>query len=198
MQGRKESRWVFCLLGLAVYLCGTSDRALSQAVSRPAQDNPPWADSASTGPFYTLTIVKGGNGQGKIAVNPPGSTFKKGTPVTLTALPAPYSVFEGWSGHCSGTARACTVILAGDRTVNAAFSLKTYTIQVHQPVNGVIHPFGAVKAVHGEKRKFQIIPLPGYRVSDVRVDKVSQGAVNSYTFKEVTRDHVLEAVFVKP
>jgi hypothetical protein len=50
---------------------------------------------------------------------------------------------------------------------------------------------------HGEKRRFQVIPLPGYRVSVVLVDKVSVGAVNSYTFNNVTGDHVVEAIFVK-
>ena len=87
--------------------------------------------------------------------------------------------------------------MSSDRTVTAIFSLKTYTIHVRPPMNGVIHPYGNVKADHGEKRKFQIIPLPGYRVSEVLVDKVSQGAINSYTFKEVTGDHVLEAIFIK-
>jgi hypothetical protein len=64
-------------------------------------------------------------------------------------------------------------------------------------MNGIIHPYGTVKAARGEKRRFQIIPLPGYRVSEVLVDKVSQGAINTYTFKEITADHILEAIFVK-
>jgi hypothetical protein len=117
--------------------------------------------------------------------------------VNLAALPAPYSVFEGWGGSCAGSSRTCTVILSTDRTVTASFSLRIYAIHVRPPVNGVIHPYGTVKAAHGEKRRFQIIPLPGYRVSEVLVDKVAQGAINSYTFKEVTTDHVLEAIFIK-
>ena len=108
--------------------------------------------------------------------NPAGSSFKKGTLVTLSAIPAPHSVFEGWSGACGGSSRTCSVSLSTDRTVTATFSLKTYTIHVRPPMNGVIHPYGTVKAGHGEKRRFQIIPLPGYRVSEVLVDKVSQGA----------------------
>ena len=87
--------------------------------------------------------------------------------------------------------------MSTDRTVTAIFSLKTYSIHVRSPMNGVIHPYGNVKAAHGEKRRFQIIPLPGYRVSEVLVDKVSQGAIDSYTFKEITGDHVLEAIFLK-
>jgi hypothetical protein len=54
-----------------------------------------------------------------------------------------------------------------------------------------------IKVTHGEKRRFQVIPLPGYRISEVLVDKVSVGAVNSYTFNNVTDDHVVEVIFVK-
>jgi hypothetical protein len=87
--------------------------------------------------------------------------------------------------------------MTSDRTVTATFTLKTYTIRVPAPINGVIHPSGTIKVAHGEKRRFQVIPLPGYRVSDVLVDKASVGAVNLYTFDGVRADHVLEVVFVK-
>jgi hypothetical protein len=87
--------------------------------------------------------------------------------------------------------------MTGDKTATASFILKSYTIHVRSPMNGVIHPFGAVKVIHGERRRFQIIPLPGYRVSEVLVDRVSVGAVNAYTFNNVTSDHNIEAIFVK-
>jgi uncharacterized repeat protein (TIGR02543 family) len=199
MQGGKAWRPGFILLGLTAFLFACCDRSYAQGTSR--MDNrpeiPAAADQGPLGPQTTLTMVRAGNGQGKVTANPVGPSYKKGTPVTLTALPAPYSTFEGWSGSCAGTNRTCTVVLSGDRTVTASFSLKTYSIQVRPPVNGVIHPYGTIKAAHGERRRFQIIPLPGFRVSEVLVDNVSKGAVNSFIFKEVTSDHVLEAVFVK-
>ena len=148
-------------------------------------------------PRHTLTIGRTGDGQGKVTNIPAGALFKKGTPVTLQAVPEANSVFTGWSGSCSGSSRTCSVSMTTDMAVTASFSLKTYTIRVPFPVNGVIHPSGTIKATHGGKRRFQVIPLPGYRVSEVLVDKVSVGAVNSYTFNNVTGDHVLEAIFVK-
>jgi hypothetical protein len=87
--------------------------------------------------------------------------------------------------------------MTGDKAATASFVLKSYTIHVRSPVNGVIHPFGAVKVTHGERRRFQIIPLPGYRVSEVLVDRASVGAVNAYIFNNVTSDHNIEAIFVK-
>jgi len=148
-------------------------------------------------PEHNLTIGKAGNGQGKVTNLPAGTVFKKGTPVTLHAVPEASSVFTGWSGSCSGSSRTCSISMTADMAVTASFSLKTYTIRVHLPTNGVIHPSGAIKVTHGEKRRFQVIPLPGYRVSEVLVDKISVGAVNSYTFSSITGDHVVEAIFVK-
>jgi len=141
--------------------------------------------------------LKTGSGQGKVLGSPAGNAFKKGTSVTLRAVPDHNSVFAGWKGACLEKSTGCALQMTADRTVTASFSLKTYTIQVSPPVNGVIHPSGAVKVPYGEKRRFQVIPLPGYRVSDVLVDKASVGAVNSYTFDKVQDNHVLEAIFVK-
>ena len=148
-------------------------------------------------PQHTLTIARAGSGQGRVTNSPAGTLFKKGTPVTLYAVPDANSIFTGWSGNCSGSLRTCSVNMTADRAVTASFSLRTYTIRISSAVNGVIHPSGTIRVTHGEKRRFQVIPLPGYRVSVVLVDKVSVGPVNSYTFNNVTDDHVMEAIFVQ-
>lgn len=158
---------------------------------------PPVAQPVPVVPHHTLTIEKTGNGQGRVSNNPAGTVFRKGALVNLYAVPEANSVFAGWSGSCSGPSKTCVVNMMADRVVTASFLLRTHTIHVRLPMNGVIHPSGTVKAIHGEKRRFQIIPLPGYHVSEVLVDKTSVGSVNSYTFNNVTGDHVLEAIFVK-
>jgi len=201
MKGRNGPKWVLPVLGLAVFLFYFGDRVFGQGTSKAAPDTrpalPSAADQPPAMPEHTLTILRTGNGQGKVIANPTGSSFEEGTLVTLVAVPAPHCVFQGWSGNCAGSSPNCRVRMSTDRTVTAIFSLKTYLIHVHPPMNGVIHPYGNVKAAHGEKRRFQIIPLPGYRVSEVLVDRVSRGAINTYTFKEITGDHVLEAIFMK-
>jgi len=196
MKGRKGPKWALPVLGLTIFLFYFGDRVSGQGAPQTALDTRP-GDQAPAIPQPNLTILRTGNGQGKVTTSPAGSSFKKGTLVTLVALPAPHSVFEGWRGNCAGSSPTCTVSLSTDRAVTASFSLKTYAIHVRPPVNGVIHPYGTVKAAHGEKRRFQIIPVSGHRVSEVLVDKVSQGAINNYTFKEITGDHVLEAIFIK-
>lgn len=168
-----------------------------EPAAAPAPAPPPQSSQPDSTPSHNLAIAKTGSGQGRVWSTPQGASFKKGTVVTIHAAPDLNSVFESWSGACSGTNRACTVTMTGDKSVTAVFVLKTYIIYVRPPVNGVIHPFGSIKVGYGEKRRFQIIPLPGYRVSEVFVDKASVGVVNTYTFSNIAGDHTIEAVFVK-
>ncbi|MDD5142911.1 hypothetical protein [Methanoregula sp.] len=47
----------------------------------------------------------------------------------------------------------------------------------------------------GESRTFTITPNSGYKIEDVLVDGVSQGAISSYTFSNVRADHTIWATF---
>ena len=50
---------------------------------------------------------------------------------------------------------------------------------------------------YGGSAIFTIAPNPYYRIVDVTVDGVSQGAIASYTFTNVTADHIIVATFTK-
>jgi Leucine-rich repeat (LRR) protein len=54
---------------------------------------------------------------------------------------------------------------------------------------------GPVLVRHGSSPTFAIARNPGYQVQDVLVDGVSQGAITSYTFTNVTADHTISATF---
>ena len=71
---------------------------------------------------HTLTILKTGSGQGKVLGSPAGNVFKKGTSVTLRAVPDHNSVFAGWKGACSEKSTSCNLQMTADRTVTASFS----------------------------------------------------------------------------
>jgi len=76
----------------------------------------------------TLALTKDGAGAGTVVSTPGGidcgstctADFAVGTSVTLTAQAAQGSVFQGWSGDCSGTG-SCNVTLSGSRSVTASF-----------------------------------------------------------------------------
>ena len=170
MKGRNGPKWALPVLGLTVFLFYFGDRVFGQETPKAAPDTrpnlPSAADQAPAIAQHTLTILLTGKGQGKVRKNPAGPSFKKGTPVTLVAIPAPHSVFGGWSGACGGSFRTCSVILSTDLTVTANFSLKTYTIHVRPPFNGVIHPYGAGKSCawgEAEVPDYSSARLPAFR-----------------------------------
>jgi hypothetical protein len=73
-----------------------------------------------TAPSFKL-IVKT-NGKGTASSNPSGTSFAKGTVVTVSAVPDPSATWTGWTGGgCSGLALTCTVTINADTTVQANF-----------------------------------------------------------------------------
>jgi Divergent InlB B-repeat domain len=86
--------------------------------------------SARAAGTFTLTVTKSGNGSGGVTSLPSGidcgltcsADMARGVSVDLTATADAGSVFEGWSGACSGTG-TCTVPMDAATTVAAAFRL---------------------------------------------------------------------------
>ena len=72
-----------------------------------------------------------------------------------------------------------------------------YTIKATAGTNGSIAPSGWTSVRDGRDQTFTITPDKGYAVAKVLVDGKSVGAVKSYTFKNVTKDHTIEAIFMK-
>lgn len=84
---------------------------------------------------HTLSVMTAGTGSGTVQSSPAGiescsfscsAAFDEGTVVTLTATPAAYSTFSGWSGGgCSGMA-TCQVTMSSDTAVTATFTAAGY------------------------------------------------------------------------
>ena len=81
----------------------------------------------------------------------------------------------------------------GDDGVVAA--PQQFTITASAGAGGAITPSGAVAVTQGASQTFTITPNAGLGVANVVVDGVSQGAITSYTFTNVTADHTISAVF---
>jgi subtilisin family serine protease/PKD repeat protein len=85
----------------------------------------------------SLTVSGVDSGVGSVTMSPPSidcdnsasgsapvvcrQSYETGTLVTLTAAPAPDSVFTGWTGACSGSQPTCSVTLTSDLAVGAVF-----------------------------------------------------------------------------
>ncbi len=63
---------------------------------------------------------------------------------------------------------------------------------------GSISPSGPVAVIDGDNKSFTITADVGSTIQDVAVDGVSQGAISSYTFTNVTTDHTIVASFTLP
>lgn len=70
-----------------------------------------------------------------------------------------------------------------------------YTIKAAAGEGGSIAPNGYIAVSAGSDKSFTIAAAEGYEIKDVLVDGVSVGAVSDYTFKNVWKNHTIDAVF---
>lgn len=71
----------------------------------------------------------------------------------------------------------------------------TYNIVASAGSNGTISPTGTVSVNQGSNQTFTITPNAGFAISGVLVNGVSQGAISTYTFSNVTSNHSISATF---
>ena len=87
--------------------------------------------------------------------------------------------------------------VTSDHTIQASFEQLTFKITASAGSSGTISPSGTITVNYGDSKTFTISPFSGYRISTVKVDGKSIGAVSSYTFTNITQDHTIEAIFEK-
>jgi len=87
--------------------------------------------------------------------------------------------------------------ITDNHVIEAIFAINTYNITASATSGGSISPSGTITVNYGDSKTFTITPDKGYRISDVKVDGVSVGAISTYTFTNITSDHKIEAIFEK-
>ena len=70
-------------------------------------------------------------------------------------------------------------------------------IEASASEGGTITPKGSTAFITGGFQEYVIIPDEGYRIKDVKVDDVSVGAVEKYSFADIRYSHTIEAEFEK-
>ncbi|MGC9341923.1 MAG: InlB B-repeat-containing protein [Bacteroidales bacterium] len=145
---------------------------------------------------YTITAIAGLNG----IITPSGDVVvDHGSEQSFTIIPATgYEVEDVLvDGTSVGTVTNYSFTnVTENHTISVSFILKTYTITATAGVNGTISPAGNIEVDHGANQIFVITPDEGYEVDDVLVDGVSVGAVEEYTFTNVTEVHAISATFI--
>ena len=162
------------------------------------------------GQRYTITF----NGNGGTPSVTSMTTIDQKLPELPTATHSGRYSFDGWYTAASGGTKITTAtVFYENTTVYAHWTYiggggssggggggggHTYhTIRAISGLNGSISPSGWTSVRHGWDQTFTITPDKGYAVAKVLVDGKSVGSVKSYTFKNVTKDHTIEVVFMK-
>ena len=86
--------------------------------------------------------------------------------------------------------------VTSNHTISAVFKVNSFTITVSAGPGGTISPSESISVPNGGSQTFTILPDTSHAISDVLVDGSSVGAVSSYTFRNVTGDHTIYALFV--
>lgn len=143
---------------------------------------------------YTVTVNAGAHGD----ITPGTSDFAWGTTPTFTITPAAgYGIVDVTvDGQSQGAITSYTFpALTANHTIAATFSAYQYTIAATAGNGGTITPAGNTTVAYNGTQNYTITANTGYHVSDVVVDGASVGAVNTYSFTNVTADHAIYAAF---
>lgn len=74
-------------------------------------------------------------------------------------------------------------------------AINQHTITARAYAGGDISPVDTVAVNHGANETFTITPDERFQIVGVQIDGYSQGAIETYTFTNVTEDHTIEAFF---
>jgi len=147
--------------------------------------------------IYTIDASASSGG----TINPSGSvTVTHGDNKTFTISPnTGYKISDvKVDGASVGAVSSYTFTnIKANHTIEASFESIKFSITVSYGSNGTITPSGTIIVNYGDSKTFTITPNAGYKISNVKVDGVSQGAIPSYTFSSVTSNHTIEALFEK-
>lgn len=155
--------------------------------------------------IYTITITIIGNGSvapgTNIEVNYGQSQtihFCPGNDYNVNSIVIDGSELSG-SYFDNAVANGYTIAsITNDHDIQVVFvkDEKVITASV-EGVGGTISPSGKVLVKVGESHTFNIIPDSDYEISQVIVNNVNQGQLDSYTFNNVQSNQTIKVVFVK-
>jgi hypothetical protein len=148
------------------------------------------------GTTYAVTASAGTGG----TITPNGKvTLAGGASQTFAIAPSTGNKITDVSvdGVSAGAVASYTFTnINANHTIAATFGpAVAYTVTASAGTGGTITPSGATTVYEGSSQTFAIVPSSGFKVSDVKVDGVSKGALSSYTFTSVAANHTIAATF---
>lgn len=145
-----------------------------------------WTINASAGPHGTI------NPAGAVPVNDGASQIFNITPDTGYHI---VEVLVDGSPIGPQPSYTFTNVTGPGHTISATFDVNTYTITPTAGAGGSTSPSGATTVSYGQSLTVFVNPDSCHSIADVKVDGVSQGALPSYSFNNITNNHSLAASF---
>ncbi|MCH5243884.1 MAG: choice-of-anchor J domain-containing protein [Lentimicrobiaceae bacterium] len=124
-------------------------------------------------------------------------SFIAGEEVSLTAVANTGYYFTGWykDAELLTDQNPYSFTCESNVSIEARFAEKTFAITLSAGEGGSVSPSGTLNVKEGEDLEVSIAANEGYVIDDVKVDGVSVGAVETYTFQAVAANHSLAATF---
>jgi len=144
---------------------------------------------------FAITVTSGANG----SVTPGTGNVNCGANATYTITANTcYSIADVVvDGVSQGAIPTYTFTnVTATHTISATFVQNTFAITVTSGANGSVTP-GTGNVNCGANATYTITANACYSIADVVVDGVSQGAIPTYTFTNVTATHTISATFVQ-
>ena len=112
----------------------------------------------------TYTLTAGNDGHGTVTLSPAGGTYASGTTVTLTPVPSSGYKFSSWSGANAGeivdTGGVYTIVMNGNKSVTANFTINTYTLTYTAGTGGTITAPATSPSTHNSGAVVTITAAP--------------------------------------
>jgi hypothetical protein len=145
----------------------------------------------------TFTITSGSKSGGSI--NPPGTnTVNYGTDLVYSITPdIGFHIDDVMVDNKSvGPVTSYTFNdITFNHEISASFSVITYTIAAEANSGGSVNPAGNTVVNYGSRLTYSFTPDYGFRISDIKVNNISAGAISSYTFDNITADQNIKVTF---
>ncbi len=141
---------------------------------------------------YTLAYAAGAHGSITGLSSQTVTLGGSGTAVTAVADPGYH--FTRWSDGSTDNPRTDAQVEAAV-SVTAQFETDLISVHASATGSGTVSPAGLQTFAYGTDATFTFTPEPGRRVGNVLVDGASMGPIGSYTFRGMTVNHVISAVF---
>lgn len=149
---------------------------------------------------YTLSLNSSPENTGILTGQ---GTYDRGSSARITAVPTQDYHFAGWTenGMVVSTNWDFTISnITRDMHLTAVFEREKavlYTITASSSTGGTITPGGETRIPEGSGILYTITPQSGYTISAVYADGKPAGAVSSYRFTDVRKNHTISAEFAE-